>query len=249
LIYLQDNSIYMNENVPLNKENTPLKKERIRETWLLRGRLTKGILVLTASLIVLFMTWLVFVYSKSTADQQIFDAISPVITPTLTRFMRFITYLGNPQFLVPVNLLLVIFLLFRKKEWLALRLAVVSLGGLGVKLLLKNLFQRARPIDPVIEGGVSGYSFPSGHALLGVVFYGFLIWWAAISIRNKWLQGFIIGILLLIILSVSFSRIYLRVHYSTDIMAGLCLGFVWLIFAFWQIDRIEIRMLEKGKIK
>ena len=54
--------------------------EKIRETWLLRGRFTKGIFVFTAVLIILFMTWLVFIYTKSTTDQKIFNAIAPHIT-------------------------------------------------------------------------------------------------------------------------------------------------------------------------
>src|SRR4030095_12428650 len=101
--------------------------EKVRETWLLRGRLTKGILVFTAVLIVLFMTWLVFVYTKSAADQRFFNLIKPHITPGLTRFMRMVTFLGNPQFLVPANILLVAFLLIMKRPWLAVRIAVISL--------------------------------------------------------------------------------------------------------------------------
>jgi membrane-associated phospholipid phosphatase len=228
-------------------EKVPLKKERIRETWLLRGKLTKGILVIAASVIILFMTWLVFVYTKSQADQRVFNAIFPYESHGLTKFMRFITFMANPEFLVPVITGLVIFLLVINKKWLALRLGTVALGGLFIKLLLKNAFRRDRPIDPVIIGGVDGYSFPSGHALMSVVFYGFLIWLAAIAIRNKLIQGVIIGVLLLIILIISFSRVYLRVHYTTDILAGICIGFIWLIFALWQIDRFEVKTLEKKK--
>jgi undecaprenyl-diphosphatase len=219
--------------------------EKIRETWLLRGRLTKGILLISAILIILFMTWLGIIYTKSSADSRVFYAIKPIITPGLTRFMRLITFMGNPQFLVPANLLVVTYLLIMKRGWLAFRLAVISIGGLLIKLGLKQLFHRLRPLDPVIEGGVSGYSFPSGHALMGVAFYGFLIWWAAITIRNKLTQGIVIGLLLAVIITVAFSRIYLRVHYMTDVLAGLSLGFVWLIFALLQVDRLEIRWLEK----
>lgn len=217
--------------------------ERAHETWLLRGRLTKGILVFIAVIIILFMTWLVFVYTRSTADQEIFNAIAPLVTESRTRFMRWLTYMGNYQFLVPANLLLVGFFIWRKRKWMAIRLAFLSLGGLGLKLLLKNLFQRARPIDPVIEGGVAGFSFPSGHALMSVVCYGFLIWWVAISIKSKWVQGILVFFLLLLILLISFTRIYLRVHYTTDILAGICIGFVWLVLALLQVDKWEEREL------
>ena len=229
------------------KDTVKQTEQKIRETWLFRGRLTRGLLVFAALLVVAFMMWIVFVYSKSQADQQIFEAIAPHITVGRTRFMLFITYLGNPQFLVPANLALFAFLLIRKKNWLAIHLAAVSVGGLLIKLIMKQIFQRIRPLDPVIEGGVAGFSFPSGHALMAVACYGFLIWWAAISVRNKGLQGFIIAILLVLIALISFSRVYLRVHYTTDILAGICLGFSWLVFAIWQVDKLEIRTMERRK--
>ena len=130
---------------------------------------------------------------------------------------------------------------------MAIRLAIAMLGGLVIKLIFKAFFQRLRPLDPVIEGGVPGYSFPSGHALMAVVFYGFLIWWAAITIRNKWVQGVLVGLLLFLILLISFTRIYLRVHYMTDIMTGLCLGFTWLIFSFWRIEKLEMKYISGRK--
>ena len=191
------------------------------------------------------MMWVVFIYTRSSADARVFAAIEPHVTPFRTKVMRIITFLGNPEFLTPANLLLLGFLIIRKKKWLAIRLAVVALGGLGLKLLFKHLFQRLRPLDPVIEG-VGGYSFPSGHALMAVVCYGFLVWWAAISIHEKWKQGIVIGFLILLILLVSFSRIYLRVHYTTDILAGICFGFCWLLFSLWIVDRYEIRTLKDG---
>lgn len=222
------------------------RAERVRETWLFRGRLKTGILFISALLVILFMMWVVFIYTKSSADQRVFDAIAPYITSTRTRIMRLITYLGHVQFLAPANLLLLAFFIVNRKKWMALRIVVVSLGGLGIKLLMKHLFQRLRPLDPVIEGGVAGYSFPSGHALMSVVFYGFLVWWAATSIPNKIYQGIVIGLLIILIILVSFSRIYLRVHYTTDILAGICFGFCWLLFSLWIVDKFEIKSLNNS---
>lgn len=221
--------------------------EKIRETWLLRGRLTRGVLIFAAILAVVFLMWVVFVYTKSSADQRVFEILAPHITETRTRIMLYITHLGNHQFLIPFNLALIGFFLLIRKNWLALRVAVIALGGLGIKLLMKNLLHRVRPLDPVIEGGVAGFSFPSGHALMSVACYGFLVWWAAISIRNKWSQGLVIALILILMLAISFTRIYLRVHYITDILAGICVGFTWLVFALWQIDRLEIRQMAYRK--
>ena len=136
------------------------RAERVRETWLFRGRLKKGILFITAALIIIFMMWVVFIYTKSSADQRVFEAIAPHITPIRTRIMRLITYMGNPEFLTPANLLLLLFFIARKKKWMAIRIVTVALGGLGIKLLVKHIFQRLRPLDPVIEGGVGAIAFP-----------------------------------------------------------------------------------------
>jgi undecaprenyl-diphosphatase len=218
-----------------------------RETWLFKGRLRSGILFTTAMLVIIFMMWVVFIYTKSNADQLIFDAIAPYLTLERTGFVLFITFLGHLYFLVAVSLTLIILFTLFKKKWFALKLAVVSIGGLMIKLFMKILLHRNRPINPVIEGGAAGFSFPSGHALSAVIFYGFLIWWVAISVRNKLLQGTLILFLILLILAIGFSRIYLRVHYTTDVLTGFCVGYVWLISGLWMIDKVELRYLSRYK--
>ena len=103
---------------------------------------------------------------------------------------------------------------------------------------LKTIFQRQRPLDPLLHA-VPGFSFPSGHAFMAVAFYGLLIWLSAHNVINKWLQRAVNSSLVLLILGIGFSRIYLRVHYATDVIAGLAIGFVWLSFCLWVIDKKE----------
>lgn len=206
--------------------------------WLLPGKPVTNIFLVTALIIIFFLVWLIFIYSKSPFDQQAFNTIAPHITEGRTRFMLFITFFGNHAFLIPANLLLLIFFLIKKNNRLALTVGLASLGGLSIKLILKQIFHRLRPGDPLIEGGVAGFSFPSGHALMGVAFYGLLIWLAAKRISNKLIQGLLIAFFLTAILTIGFSRIYLRVHYTTDVMAGFCIGFVWLITCFWLMNKI-----------
>lgn len=122
---------------------------------------------------------------------------------------------------------------------MAIKTAIVLVSSLLVMSLLKSLIQRHRPPNPLVEG-ITNYSFPSGHAFMGVVFYGLLIWYASIYIRTKWLQQIIIFFLLLVIAAIGFSRIYLRVHYATDVIAGICIGFVWLDFCLWLIDKKQL---------
>ena len=119
---------------------------------------------------------------------------------------------------------------------MAVRTAAVLLSSLLVMSLLKRLIQRQRPPDPLVDG-ITNYSFPSGHAFMSVAFYGLLIWYATIYIHTKWRRRMLIFFLLLVIAAIGFSRIYLRVHYATDVIAGICAGFVWLDFCLWFIDK------------
>lgn len=208
-----------------------------RTLWLSPNRAVTKILLTIALVSILFLVWVVVIHGSNSFDQKTFNLLAPHITEGRTRFMLFITFLGNPVFLVPANLLLLLYFLIKKNKWAAISIMLLSLGGLGIKLLLKQIFHRLRPDNSLIEGGVNGFSFPSGHALLSVAFYGFLIWFTAHSISSKWLQRGVIIFLVLLIVAISFSRIYLRVHYATDVIAGLCIGFVWLSFCFWFIDK------------
>jgi undecaprenyl-diphosphatase len=111
-------------------------------------------------------------------------------------------------------------------------------------LLLKSSIQRTRPDNPLLQA-VNGYSFPSGHALMSVIFYGLLIYIAWHEIKIRWLSRSISILLALLILFISFSRIYLRVHYASDVIAGLSVGFIWLVASLWLINQIEVRRAKR----
>ena len=160
--------------------------------------------------------------------------------------MLAITFLGKHSFLIPANLILIILFLIRKKYKTSLIIAFVSLSSLGLMTLLKNLFHRLRPGNPLITQGVSGYSFPSGHALMSVVFYGLLIWWIVkYRPHNFWWKLVIIFLVFLMFL-IGFSRIYLRVHYTTDVLAGFCIGTCWLLVSVTLINHFMDRYENKN---
>jgi membrane-associated phospholipid phosphatase len=219
--------------------------DKKRRLWLSADRAVTRILIAIAFLLILFLVWVVFIHGKPSFDEKVFSLIAPHVTAGRTRSMLIITYLANPAFLIPAHLLLLFLFLLKKYNWLALRVGVIGAGGLLIKLSLKQLFHRIRPDNSLIEGGVNGFSFPSGHAMMGVAFYGFLIWLTAYEINNKWLQRTVIFLLALLILLISFSRIYLRVHYVTDVIAGICAGIVWLSFCLWFIDKKQSAALAK----
>jgi membrane-associated phospholipid phosphatase len=196
-------------------------------------------------ILLLLITWMVFVSRDLALDESVFTFLSPFVTPERTVWMKAITFLGNYKFLVPANLVLIAILLLLKKRFAAWQVFVVAISGLGFKLWLKELFARPRPDNPMVDG-IMNFSFPSGHALMGIAFYGLLIWLAEKHIRNSAWRRISISLLVLLILLISFSRIYLRVHYTTDVLAGLCMGLCWLYFCLWFTEKINNRHLSSG---
>jgi membrane-associated phospholipid phosphatase len=215
--------------------NLRFKRKKII-TWLLAA----------AFLVSIFIVWMVFFSDRNLLDQKIFSDIAPHISPGRTTYMLAVSFLGNHQFLIPANLSLVALFLFINNRWEAIRVAVVALSSLTLMSLLKNLFHRHRPDNPLVNG-ITNFSFPSGHAFMSVAFYGLLIWWAATGIKNKWLQAIVISILLLLIITIGFSRIYLRVHYATDVVVGYCIGFVCLSLSLAIINDLQSKSVAKKK--
>lgn len=181
---------------------------------------------------------LVFILRNDSFDTAVFSFAADHTSPACTRFMRFITFMGRHSFLIPANLVLIACFIILKNKYWAIRVAVVSLSSLGLMSLLKNLVQRHRPENPMVEG-ITNFGFPSGHAFMSVAFYGLLALWTAATIKNKWQRRVIISFLLLLILLIGYSRIYLRVHYATDVIAGFCIGICWLFFCLWLINKIK----------
>lgn len=199
-------------------------------------------------ILVLFtLSFFVFVYlarrifwqKKDEFDFAVFDFMKPLISELRTDTMEFFTFLGTHTFLIPMNFLLIGYFLFIKRHrWYSITVPVVSLGGVSLMFILKNLFGRPRPEDPLLRT-VSGLSFPSGHALISVAFYGLLIYLVWHNISNKIVRWILILMLLVLILIIGLSRIYLRVHYASDVLAGFAMGIIWLVLSIWVVRRIE----------
>lgn len=123
--------------------------------------------------------------------------------------------------------------------WLAARL--LQNGGAALNSLLKHLFVRTRPdLFRVVEA--TGYSFPSGHAMVSLCFYGMLAFFIVRNIKSLRWRLVIISLAVLLVVAIGISRIYLGVHYPTDVIAGYTAGAMWLFFrisllAWWEQRR------------
>jgi len=148
---------------------------------------------------------------------------------SLTALMLFITMLGSTLFLS--FLCVSIFVIFIIKNWKrgAVLLMTTMAGAVILNFALKVSFGRVRP-DPFFDTPLpASYSFPSGHSLYAVCFYGVLAWLITARIQNKSLRIFIWSLAVLLALLIGLSRIYLGVHYPSDVIAGFAVAIVWIL--------------------
>jgi undecaprenyl-diphosphatase len=198
---------------------------------------------LSLALVVIIVKRIVLLKSQW-VDTVVFDFLKQHVSRTNTSVLNTITQLGSHYFLIPAFLVLLAHSYFIKKDkWLAIRIAAISISSVLLMLFLKFIFQRPRPLLPLLNEA-RGLSFPSGHAFMSFSFFGLLIYIIYEEMKNVWLKWTIIFLISCLILSIGLSRIYLRVHYASDVIAGLCMGFMWIV-----ISLSVIHLMEKSKNK
>lgn len=218
---------------------------RVKKFWeaiaLVSLELLLVFIAFVISLSVLIMIIREIFYNKDfTVDESAFQYLSQHVNDTNTSIMQGASFLGSQLFLVPAWLLLIIIFYFiEKNKWYVIKVITISLSTLLLMLGLKYFFNRPRPLIPLLKQ-VPGLSFPSGHAFMSFVFYGMLMYIIYLEVKNKWLKGSLIVILTIITFSIGLSRVYLRVHYASDVIAGFCFGLLSLIILLWLLHRIEV---------
>ena len=194
-----------------------------------------------ASLFVFVIIYLmVFVVRYKWIDDWVLAPLNQTANNTITQFMRFITFYGNHSFLVPANLLMIVVLLYYKQKKWATANTIAALAGVGLMSMLKKILARPRPSHPLVEG-ISNFSFPSGHAMMSLMFYGMLILLCLQFLNNKAYKTVAIFLLVTIILLIGFSRLWLRVHFITDVLAGYAIGLCWLSISMLLSEKIWSR--------
>ncbi|HEV7331483.1 MAG TPA: phosphatase PAP2 family protein [Flavisolibacter sp.] len=188
----------------------------------------------------------IFVDEKDKFDKEAFRFFNKLASDEFYNITRFITFFGTTEFLLPSFLALLLYFIFTKQKKYAIELGILGASSTGLLFGLKALFKRERPQFPVFEH-VGAYSFPSGHALLSFVFCSFIIYWIW-SRKTSPVPKYLLTIFLLVFaLSLGISRIILRVHYATDVIAGFCIGLTWLILNFWVQKYAERKKALKAK--
>jgi len=152
-------------------------------------------------------------------DFFISSHIHKLYNPILNKIMKFITSIDNPLPIAVISFLLISYFLYKKYYFETTFFIASILTSAGLVFIIKNLIKRPRPVDKLIE--VGGYSFPSGHATIStaLAFSLYLIF------RDKVKSENLLLILVVIYpIMISFTRVYLNVHYVSDVLAGIGLG-------------------------
>ena len=163
-------------------------------------------------------------YDSLVIDTKVYSFIADnIMNDGLTPILKAITELGGVAFTVLAGVL--IFMFCKKNRWF---ITIDLVGVTLVNQVIKHIIRRPRPnVLRLVEE--SGYSFPSGHSMVSMAFYGIIIYLVYKNVSNKYLKWILIILLSLLILSIGFSRIYVGVHYFTDVAGGFLLGLAYLI--------------------
>lgn len=172
-----------------------------------------------------------------TIDTTISQFIYNFRTPELNQIMLMISFLGG-EFLLVASALCIAFLAWKNHTKEAFLFLFIVLSGFLINHLTKALFHIPRPdISPIYQE--TFYSFPSAHAMNSCIFYATLAYFIYHFTKRKTLSAVVGFLCLLLILLIGFSRIYLGVHYPSDVLAGFIAGFWWVVTAI-LIDKTRI---------
>lgn len=197
--------------------------------------------------VLLFITVVIFIaITEDVYDKEIMSAdivgykfISTyLISNFATPIAKLVTNLGGALVLLTITLVILIVL---KNKKIGISIASNLAISTVLNVVLKNIVQRPRPVGFRMINE-SGYSFPSGHSMVSMAFYGYLIYLIYKYIENKKIKWPLIIILSILILTIGTSRIYLGVHYTSDVIAGFVISLSYLIIYTSIIKRLIIKM-------
>lgn len=235
----------MENNIDAKLEEAPIKK---KASWItLRFVLALVMFLITLFVFVAIADEIVLEHENQ-FDQNISTFIQSFQTSSHTQIMKGVTFFGSSTFLFPAYIVLILYFFLRKKRRLALDITMIGLSSTAILFLFKDIFKRHRPLDPLISN-VTGFSFPSGHSFSSFTFFGMLIYilWQA-KIHTGW-KVLIAVFLVLFASTIAFSRVYLRVHYPSDVVAGFCLSILWLMLSLWILHKADRELAFSKKTK
>ena len=181
-------------------------------------------------------------------DKAITEYIISFRSEALTNYFTFATDLGDRNAYIVITVFLAAYYFFKQRSWkFILQTTLVLLLATFSNIVLKRVFNRARPtLDHLVT--VNTLSYPSGHSMSAMAFYGFLIYLCLRYKMRAWLKSLLVIVLVMIVLSIGVSRIYLGVHFPSDVAAGFVGGLIWVAFCAVVFNVFELlRKRQRGK--
>lgn len=211
-------------------EHLAFVRELVRIKRLLGWRMFIGLSVSAASLfLLLWVTSEVFEGEVTAFDASVRQFVHGLSNPLLTASTRAISLVGSPLFLVPFGIIAAFAFAFRRHRRGLVLFVIAMAGEIILDLTMKAGFMRPRP-EPFFDYPVPGsFSYPSGHALGSLCFFGTLAWLTTTRMRSRWSKALVWSGAVLIVSLIGFSRIYLGVHYPSDVIAGYLTGLTWVV--------------------
>ena len=202
----------------------------------------KWIILFICIIIVMDLIEDIFEYEKLNIDIITYKlVVENMRNGVLTHIFKFITFLGSQYVVISVCILTFIFIK-NKKVPIAITLNLIISTALNV--LLKNIINRPRP-DGYRIISETGYSFPSGHSMISMAFYGLILYIVFKNVKNKKIRNLLTVLIAILIFLIGFSRIYLGVHYASDVLGGFIISIAYLILfttitkSIFKLNNIE----------
>lgn len=185
---------------------------------------TKKIIVSIFMGLFLLLMFLVIFDKISFLDNWFYNLLMSFRCEFLDNYFTGVTRFGDVGMVMFILLLFLI--IFKDRRGIFLNISAIA--SVGINYVLKLIIRRDRPNGlRLVEQG--GFSFPSGHTMISVCVYGYLLYIVKSSVKNKFLRYFLSTLLVILILSIGISRVYVGVHYFSDVLAGYLLASVILI--------------------
>lgn len=191
----------------------------------MKKNIFKTIITYLPLILFIILTILVLNNKITPIDNYLENLIINIRNGTLTKIMTIITNISSAYFLITLTILI---LIIYKKKKTSLYIASNLLTSFAFSQIIKFIIQRPRPINiPLVDH--IGFSYPSGHSLVSMAYFGFISYLIFKNNHNSFFRYFLTFISIILIITIGFSRIYLGVHYFSDVLGSFLLGIFHLV--------------------
>ena len=181
--------------------------------------------------------------NETAFDEKAFHFFAGFNSPGFITINRILTFFGASYFSISAYIILLTILFLSGRKTDGINIAIIAITSSALMFGLKEFFHRKRPDLPLVRT-LDNFSFPSGHALSSFIFCSvlvYLVWKGGLHTAWKWVLAVL---LILFSISIGISRIVLRYHYASDVIAGFCLAVAWVIFSLWLEKKLTSRKTE-----